>query len=48
MRSIKFLLPAAYCLLPTAFFLSILQHKDMTIFIVAQMFCRKNDYFFSR
>jgi hypothetical protein len=28
--------------------LSILQHKDMTIFIVIQIFFNKNDYLFSR
>jgi hypothetical protein len=28
--------------------LSILPYKDMTIFIVTQIFLRKNDYFFSQ
>jgi type IV secretory pathway VirB3-like protein len=27
---------------------SILHYKDMTIFIVTQIFCNKNDYFYSR
>jgi hypothetical protein len=32
---------------PSAFF-SILHNKDMTIFIVTQIFFNKNDYFFSQ
>jgi hypothetical protein len=36
--------PSAFCLPP----FSILQIKDMTIFIVMQIFFNKNDYFFSQ
>jgi len=41
-------LPLAACRLPLAAcrFSSILQHKDMTIFVVTQLFCKKNDYYF--
>jgi len=42
------ILPLAACRLPlaTCRFSSILQHKDMTIFVVTQLFCKKNDYYF--